>query len=375
MAASTTTTTTSLAFLPLSTSKKFPFKLHELLSFAEKRGLEDVVCWLPGGKGFVIHDHQQFCDKVLKATFRHCNYKSFEKQLNNWNFRRDLNESSGKAYSHPHFLRGRKSLCQNMTSKTTRSKKAETTRTGTCTSRIVDTTNGTVTNVVSTPGADDRAKALVEAFAKAGTKARGSPRASAAQTPQHPSNVPSTNITETCGSNIRLLDLQRRLAGVAATSPNAASALLNALHQHLAAKSAMTAATAATTLATTTQESALAISSSEDPAVALAKATVQRFAALERLQLQQRFQHQQRALLLEQKKLEIQREKEYQANMDLLIAAHLNRQHQRLPEVSLSPSSAAMLSEPSAALLEKLLIDRKEQEERAAALLALRLPR
>jgi hypothetical protein len=81
--ADVTTTHTTMAFLPRSTSKKFPFKLHELLSFAERNGLENVVSWLPGGKGFMIHDNQQFCEKVLKATFHHCNYKSFEKQLNN----------------------------------------------------------------------------------------------------------------------------------------------------------------------------------------------------------------------------------------------------------------------------------------------------
>lgn len=78
---STATPTSTLAFLPRSTSKKFPFKCHEMLSYAEKQGLEDVVCWLPGGSGFIIHDQDKFCKAVLKECFSHSNYKSFEKQV------------------------------------------------------------------------------------------------------------------------------------------------------------------------------------------------------------------------------------------------------------------------------------------------------
>jgi hypothetical protein len=98
-----------------------------MLHYAEKNGLEDIVSWLPGGKGFGIHNHELFCSKVLKATFNHSNFKSFEKQLNNWNFTKESTVAGGKAYSNPNFMRGRKSLCQNMTSKSTRTKKPITT--------------------------------------------------------------------------------------------------------------------------------------------------------------------------------------------------------------------------------------------------------
>jgi hypothetical protein len=50
-----------------------------MLQYAEKNGMEDVVSWLPGGKGFRIHNHELFCSKVLKATFNHSNYKSCTK--------------------------------------------------------------------------------------------------------------------------------------------------------------------------------------------------------------------------------------------------------------------------------------------------------
>jgi hypothetical protein len=352
--------------------------------------LEDVVCWLPGGKSFVILDHQQFCDKVLKVTFHHCNYKSFEKQLNNWNFRRELNESGGKAYSHPNFLRGRKSLCQNMTSKSTKPKKVDN---GDSRNRIVDMTSGTVRELplIATPGADDRASALAEAVAKAVANAGGSPVASGAAITAPPNtNNYNNNVLTTISAapsdatNVNFLSLPSPLAAVAAaSSPVAASAaLMNALQKRVAANSAMTASTTKNVAAVvpTCKESILATSCSEDLAVALAKATVRRFAALERMQLQQQFQRQQRALLLEQQKLEAQHRKQYQAKMQLLLAAHHQRQQQQQQQqeklsATTSLSSATVTATPSALLLEKILADKKEQEERVAALLALRLPR
>jgi hypothetical protein len=96
-----------------------------MLAYAEKHGLEDVVSWLPGGKGFSVHNHPEFCKHVLKPTFAHSNFKSFEKQLNNWGFQRSVNEDGSKSYSNPSFIRGRKSLCQTMTSKSTLKKAAE----------------------------------------------------------------------------------------------------------------------------------------------------------------------------------------------------------------------------------------------------------
>jgi hypothetical protein len=269
-----------------------------------------------------------------------------------------------------------------MTSKSTRTKKAaDITRTdngsSSGTTKIVDTTNGVVTGGVDTPtpGADGRAKALVEAFAKAATGAGGSPLVTAAPAtaPHNTTNDPTTNLAAVAGANnVRFLDLQRRLAAVAASSPVAASALMNAIQKRVAAKSAMTVNAAG---ATTPNESALSTSSSEDLAVALAKATVRRFAALERLQLEQQFQRQQRALLLEHQKLDAHHKKQYQANMQLLLAANHMRQQQQEALLSSSSSSNPETTSSSPTMLEKLLADRKEQEERAAALLALRLPR
>jgi HSF-type DNA-binding len=328
-------TATSLAFLPRSTSKKFPFCLHAALGFAERHDLTDVAAWLPGGKAFAIFDQEKFSQTILREVFRHGNFRSFLKQTSNWGFDRSTDEKGNAIFSHELFQRGRKSLCQGMVSKSTRTKTAETAK-----KTVSNDLSAGTAKALPTPGADERSAALATALAKAMGRAGGSPAAAQAQ---QPVSAPS-----------RLLELRNHLANVAASSPAAANALMVALQKRVAAKSAMAAA------ATNAN-----IPSSEDLAVALAKAAVQRSAALERFQLQQEFQRQQQALLREHQKLEAQQQQQYEANLQLLLAAHQNRQQQN------APAPAA----PSTALLDKLVKDRKEEEERAAALLALRVPR
>ncbi|KAG7345149.1 HSF-type DNA-binding protein [Nitzschia inconspicua] len=334
--------TTTLAFLPRSTSKKFPFKCHEMLSYAERQGLDDVVAWLPGGKGFIIHDQDQFCKRVLRETFNHNNYKSFEKQCGNWMYKREVTEKGAKIFSHPNFLRGRKSLCQSMTSKSTRSKKSEVVAKKTSSEPKIKPE--TVAREISTLEADDRSATLVAALAQAvATQQQQSPVAAAASR----------------------LELRNRLAAVAASSPAAANALMNALQKRVAAKSAIAAAVAASA------------PPSNDLAVVLAKAAVHRSATLERLQLQQEFQRQQQALLLEQQKVEAEHQQQYEAHIQLLLAAHQKRQEQ-LQQQHLQKEASKLISVPAPSattFLQEIVKDRKEQEERAAALLALRVPR
>ncbi|KAG7369991.1 HSF-type DNA-binding protein [Nitzschia inconspicua] len=335
--------TTTLAFLPRSTSKKFPFKCHEMLSYAERQGLDDVVAWLPGGKGFIIHDQDQFCKRVLRETFNHNNYKSFEKQCGNWMYKREVTEKGAKIFSHPNFLRGRKSLCQSMTSKSTRSKKSEVVAKKTSSEPKIKPE--TVAQETPTLEADDRSASLVAALAQAVvSQQQQSPVAAAASR----------------------LELRNRLAAVAASSPAAANALMNALQKRVAAKSAIAAAAVAA-----------AAPPSNDLAVVLAKAAVHRSAALERLQLQQEFQRQQQALLLEQQKVEAEHQQQYEAHIQLLLAAHQKRQEQ-LQQQHLQKEASKQISVPAPSattFLQEIVKDRKEQEERAAALLALRVPR
>ena len=43
----------------------FPWKLHEMLEAVAGESLENVVCWQPHGRAFVVKDPKQFVEKVL----------------------------------------------------------------------------------------------------------------------------------------------------------------------------------------------------------------------------------------------------------------------------------------------------------------------
>mmetsp|Transcript_6575 Transcript_6575/g.13974 ORF Transcript_6575/g.13974 Transcript_6575/m.13974 type:complete len:507 (-) Transcript_6575:134-1654(-) len=117
----TQSASSSLAFVPLAQTKKFPYKLHGMMKYAERNSMDDIVSWMPGGKAFCVHKKELFCEQVLLIAFGDSSYKSFEKQLKNWSFQCDDIEI-GKVYSNPSFMRGRKSLCIDWFSKNTKTK-------------------------------------------------------------------------------------------------------------------------------------------------------------------------------------------------------------------------------------------------------------
>ena len=68
----------------------FPFLLHALLDDAEKHGFDDIISWVPGGKGFRIHDRDKLESRILPIYFSsQSKYRSFHRQLNMYNFVRD----------------------------------------------------------------------------------------------------------------------------------------------------------------------------------------------------------------------------------------------------------------------------------------------
>ena len=94
----------------------FPWKLHDMLQTVERDGQDDVVSWLPDGKSFKVHDTNTFVNEIMPKHFKQTKYKSFQRQLNLWGFKR-ITKSNGPdkgAYSHPQFLKGQKSLCRHL---------------------------------------------------------------------------------------------------------------------------------------------------------------------------------------------------------------------------------------------------------------------
>lgn len=97
-----------------SSSLPFPWRVHELLSDAEKEGFTSIVSWLPDLAGFKVHKTKVFEKQILPRYFKQTKYKSFRRQLNIWGFHRSEERPHKGGYWHPSFVRGRPTLCHNM---------------------------------------------------------------------------------------------------------------------------------------------------------------------------------------------------------------------------------------------------------------------
>ena len=94
----------------------FPFRLYHMLEEAPKDGYEDVICWMPEGDGFVVHDRDKFVDRVMKTFFTHTKWKSFLRQLNLYSFERLSRRGPGRVscYAHPFLIRGELEKCKHI---------------------------------------------------------------------------------------------------------------------------------------------------------------------------------------------------------------------------------------------------------------------
>jgi hypothetical protein len=92
----------------------FPWLLHILLEDAEIKGFSHVVSWLEGGTTFKVHNPKEFADRVMPCYFNQTRYKSFQRQLNSYRFRRFVaGENKGTCY-HQFFMRDKPELCRHI---------------------------------------------------------------------------------------------------------------------------------------------------------------------------------------------------------------------------------------------------------------------
>lgn len=89
----------------------FPFKLHEML---KKHEFEDMVAWQPHGRCFMIRKVEQFVEDVLPRFFNQSKFRSFQRQLNMYGFRRLRRGVDRGGYYHELFLKGREDLCRRL---------------------------------------------------------------------------------------------------------------------------------------------------------------------------------------------------------------------------------------------------------------------
>ena len=92
----------------------FPWRLHDLLEDAEKRGFDHIISWHPGGRGFKVHKPKEFVKTTLPLYFNQSRYKSFQRQLNMYGFHRIVTGKNKGFYFHELMIKGRSDLCRYM---------------------------------------------------------------------------------------------------------------------------------------------------------------------------------------------------------------------------------------------------------------------
>jgi hypothetical protein len=94
---------------------QFPWKLHDMLQEAQKLGKQAIVSFQSHGKAFRVHNKELFSVEIMPLFFKQSKYKSFQRQLHLWGFKRILEGPDEGAYYHEAFLKGRPNLCHYMT--------------------------------------------------------------------------------------------------------------------------------------------------------------------------------------------------------------------------------------------------------------------
>lgn len=89
----------------------FPERLHDMLT---QNPDAEVVSWAPHGRCFVVRKPRDFEKTVLPQFFNQTKYRSFQRQLNLYGFKRITGGADRAGYYHPLMLRGRRKLCTRM---------------------------------------------------------------------------------------------------------------------------------------------------------------------------------------------------------------------------------------------------------------------
>ncbi len=93
----------------------FPWILHDMLGAATGEGFENIVSWQPCGLAFKVHDTRIFTESIMpRHLFNQTQYKSFQRQLNIYGFRRLTSGSKKGAYTHELLIRGKPEVCRFM---------------------------------------------------------------------------------------------------------------------------------------------------------------------------------------------------------------------------------------------------------------------
>jgi hypothetical protein len=88
-------------------------KLHVMLEDAEAKGFQEIVSWQSGGKSFKVLNVTRFSEEIMGLYFQQrTKYKSFQRQLNIYGFRRIHSGVHKGGYAHSSFIRGVPDICK-----------------------------------------------------------------------------------------------------------------------------------------------------------------------------------------------------------------------------------------------------------------------
>ncbi|KAI7893255.1 uncharacterized protein EV154DRAFT_440100 [Mucor mucedo] len=115
-----------------SSNSAVPDFIQKLFRMLENKAFKDVFCWDPSGTTFLVKDTNEFSKSILPKHFKHCNFASFVRQLNKYDFHkiRSNADETQKLYGdqtwefeHANFKRDRKDLLEEIKRKTPGKKK------------------------------------------------------------------------------------------------------------------------------------------------------------------------------------------------------------------------------------------------------------
>jgi hypothetical protein len=103
-------------------ASSFPKKLHKMLNDASKLEFDDIVSWQPGDKSFKVLHTDRFAADIMHKYFNQTKYKSFQRQLNMYGYRRLHHGPNKGGYIHRYFTKEEPKLCDLITRRTSNPK-------------------------------------------------------------------------------------------------------------------------------------------------------------------------------------------------------------------------------------------------------------
>jgi len=94
--------------------RDFPLKLHQMLQESKSQGHENIISWDSDGKSFKVHQPDEFVVEVMPKYFNQTKFRSFQRMLNLYNFKKIIVGPMRGGYIHPKFHRDKKELCYTM---------------------------------------------------------------------------------------------------------------------------------------------------------------------------------------------------------------------------------------------------------------------